>query len=145
MVIDRAEGSWLTDESGIRSLIFFAGTEGVNCGHNNPYTKGKLLDPLTDNRVVHPLDTSTVAKQTLLEALGRNAFPGSSASTGDGEPDAVPGIVLLSKSSSAYGLPLALTSTRADLGICSPNEPGGILPKLRPRVRHRGQAADVLG
>nr|WP_308435972.1 diaminobutyrate--2-oxoglutarate transaminase [Streptomyces diastaticus] len=71
VVFDRAEGSWLTDESGNRYLDFFAGAGGVNYGHNNPHIKGELLDYLTDNRVVHSLDMSTVAKRTLLEALDR--------------------------------------------------------------------------
>ncbi|MFK0258195.1 aspartate aminotransferase family protein [Streptomyces sp. NPDC090445] len=71
VVFDRAEGSWITDESGNRYLDFFAGAGGVNYGHNNPLLKDGLLDYITDNRVVHSLDMSTSAKRALLEALTR--------------------------------------------------------------------------
>ncbi|MBT2511293.1 aminotransferase class III-fold pyridoxal phosphate-dependent enzyme [Streptomyces sp. ISL-98] len=47
LVFDRAEGSWITDESGHRYLDFFAGAGGINYGHNNPLLKDELLDYIT--------------------------------------------------------------------------------------------------
>jgi len=44
VVFDRAQGSWLYDESGKPYLDFFAGAGALNYGHNNPALKQALTD-----------------------------------------------------------------------------------------------------
>ncbi|MGH8127113.1 MAG: diaminobutyrate--2-oxoglutarate transaminase [Gammaproteobacteria bacterium] len=67
VVFDKAEGSWLTDESGKRYLDFFAGAGVLNYGHNNPRMKKALIEYLEGNGIVHSLDMYTVAKRAFLE------------------------------------------------------------------------------
>jgi diaminobutyrate-2-oxoglutarate transaminase len=67
-VFDRAQGSRLTDESGVQYLDFFSGAGALNYGHNHPRLKQALLDYLSGDRVIHSLDMCTVAKR---EFLGR--------------------------------------------------------------------------
>jgi diaminobutyrate-2-oxoglutarate transaminase len=69
VVFDRASGSRLWDEQGNEYLDFFAGAGALNYGHNHPVLKRKLLDYLTDDHVVHALDTHTVAKREFLTAF----------------------------------------------------------------------------
>lgn len=69
VVFDRAAGSCLYDESGRRYLDFFTGAGALNYGHNNPALKQPLVEYLTSDRVIHSLDTYTVAKREFLEAL----------------------------------------------------------------------------
>ncbi|MGV0714099.1 diaminobutyrate--2-oxoglutarate transaminase [Mycolicibacterium sp. XJ662] len=70
-VIERAQGSWVTDTSGRRYLDFFAGAGALNYGHNNPVLKKPLLDYLASDGIVHSLDVATSAKTDFLETFDR--------------------------------------------------------------------------
>lgn len=69
VAFDRAKGSWIVDNKGRQYLDFFAGAGALNYGHNNPVLKDVLLDYLRNDRIVHSLDMSTVAKSRLLTTL----------------------------------------------------------------------------
>ena len=68
-VFASAKGSWLTDNKGQRYLDFFAGAGTMNYGHNNPCVKEAILSYIEKDGVLHGLDTATVAKIELIEAL----------------------------------------------------------------------------
>lgn len=68
-IFQSAKGSWLTDCNGKRYLDFFAGAGTLNYGHNNPRVKEAILSYIEKDGVVHGLDTATVAKIELLEAI----------------------------------------------------------------------------
>lgn len=68
-VMERAQGSWVTDVSGNRYLDFFAGAGALNYGHNNPLLKKPLVDYLMSDGIVHSLDMATTAKQDFLETF----------------------------------------------------------------------------
>lgn len=68
-VFESAKGSWLTDNKGRRYLDFFAGAGTLNYGHNNPWVKKAILSYIENDGVLHGLDTATVAKIELLEAI----------------------------------------------------------------------------
>ncbi|GAA4537534.1 diaminobutyrate--2-oxoglutarate transaminase [Amycolatopsis samaneae] len=69
VVFDRAQGSWLHDESGKAYLDFFAGAGALNYGHNNPVLKQALLDYIQRDGVIHALDMFTVAKRDFLQTF----------------------------------------------------------------------------
>ncbi|MCA9104785.1 MAG: diaminobutyrate--2-oxoglutarate transaminase [Planctomycetales bacterium] len=68
-VFDTADGCWLTDANGKRYLDFFAGAGTLNYGHNHPRATQAMIEYLQRGGVVHGLDTATVAKTRLLEAI----------------------------------------------------------------------------
>jgi len=68
-IFQSAKGSWLTDCNGKRYLDFFAGAGTLNYGHNNPRVKEAILSYIEKDGVLHGLDTATVAKIELLEAI----------------------------------------------------------------------------
>src|SRR3954468_11057870 len=69
VVFDRAQGSWLYDESGKPYLDFFAGAGALNYGHNNPALKQALIDYIQRDGVTHALDMFTVAKRDFLQTF----------------------------------------------------------------------------
>ncbi|MEU0534564.1 diaminobutyrate--2-oxoglutarate transaminase [Amycolatopsis tolypomycina] len=69
VVFDRAQGSWLHDESGKPYLDFFAGAGALNYGHNNPQLKQALIDYIQRDGVTHALDMFTVAKRDFLQTF----------------------------------------------------------------------------
>lgn len=68
-VFKSAQGAWLTDSLCKRFLDFFAGAGTLNYGHNNPRVTEALISYLAQDGIVHGLDTATVAKTELLEAI----------------------------------------------------------------------------
>jgi len=68
VVFDKAINAELFSE-GKRYLDFFAGAGVMNYGHNNPYIKGKILDYLKEDNIIHGLDMHTVAKAKFIEAF----------------------------------------------------------------------------
>jgi diaminobutyrate-2-oxoglutarate transaminase len=68
-VFKSAKGAWLTDTQGKRYLDFFAGAGTLNYGHNNAQVTDALAAYLAEDGVMHGLDTATVAKTELLEAI----------------------------------------------------------------------------
>src|SRR5699024_1319118 len=48
-------------------IDFFCGAGGLNYGHNNEYIKGKVLEYLQSDGVMHALDMYTAPKREFLE------------------------------------------------------------------------------
>jgi diaminobutyrate-2-oxoglutarate transaminase len=69
VVFDKAVGSHVYDDTGKPYLDFFAGAGSLNYGHNNPRLKTKLIEYLTDDRIVHSLDAYSVAKRDFLQTF----------------------------------------------------------------------------
>ncbi|MFC4334613.1 diaminobutyrate--2-oxoglutarate transaminase [Salininema proteolyticum] len=68
-VFTTAKGSEITDENGKTYLDFFAGAGTLNYGHNNPEIKGKLLEYLAEDNVIHTLDMHSTAKADFLKTF----------------------------------------------------------------------------
>ncbi|PRY57851.1 diaminobutyrate--2-oxoglutarate transaminase [Glycomyces artemisiae] len=68
-VFSTARGSRITDEQGRSYVDFFAGAGTLNYGHNHPALKEALLAYLTEDNVVHTLDTYSTAKRRFLESF----------------------------------------------------------------------------
>ncbi|MFI5527222.1 aspartate aminotransferase family protein [Kitasatospora sp. NPDC051853] len=66
VVFERAKGAELFTEDGRAFLDFFCGAGSLNYGHNNDAIKGRLLDYLASDGVMHGLDMHTVAKRDFL-------------------------------------------------------------------------------
>ncbi|HEY3684907.1 MAG TPA: diaminobutyrate--2-oxoglutarate transaminase [Streptosporangiaceae bacterium] len=66
-VFTRAQGSRILDEDGRSYIDFFAGAGTLNYGHNHPHMKGRLLEYLADDSIVHGLDMHTPAKREFLQ------------------------------------------------------------------------------
>lgn len=66
-VFTTAKGSFLYDEDGKEYIDFFCGAGGLNYGHNNEYIKGKVLEYLRSDGVMHALDMYTAPKREFLE------------------------------------------------------------------------------
>ena len=67
-IFDRALNAELFS-GGKRYVDFFAGAGVMNYGHNNPYVKGKILEYLSEDNIIHGLDMFTVAKKNFMEAF----------------------------------------------------------------------------
>jgi len=70
-VLQRAQGSFVYDESGREYLDFFAGAGTLNYGHNNPRIKQAVIEYLQQDGILHALDLMTVAKREFLETFER--------------------------------------------------------------------------
>ncbi|MQM25030.1 diaminobutyrate--2-oxoglutarate transaminase [Glycomyces albidus] len=68
-VFTTAKGSRITDEQGRSYVDFFAGAGSLNYGHNHPALKEALLAYLSEDNVVHTLDTYSAAKRRFLESF----------------------------------------------------------------------------
>jgi len=69
VVIERAEGCRVYDESGGTYLDFFSGAGALNYGHNHAELLEPLVDYLRGGGIVHSLDMYTTAKRSFLEAF----------------------------------------------------------------------------
>jgi diaminobutyrate-2-oxoglutarate transaminase len=69
VVFDYAKGSIVRSSDGKDYLDFFNGAGALNYGHNNDFIKGRLLDYLQSDAIVHSLDMFTVAKAEFIEYL----------------------------------------------------------------------------
>ncbi|EJW20319.1 aminotransferase class III-fold pyridoxal phosphate-dependent enzyme [Paenibacillus alvei] len=69
VVFDRAKGDLLYSEDGRAYIDFFAGAGALNYGHNNDYIKGRVLDYLTSDRIMHGLDMYTMAKREFIQSF----------------------------------------------------------------------------
>ncbi|MBQ9414810.1 MAG: diaminobutyrate--2-oxoglutarate transaminase [Clostridia bacterium] len=68
-VFRSSKGAYITDEDGKEYLDFFCGAGALNYGHNHPYIKGKVIDYLMGDGIVHALDMYTVAKREFIETF----------------------------------------------------------------------------
>ncbi|SEG44450.1 diaminobutyrate--2-oxoglutarate transaminase [Paenibacillus sp. UNC499MF] len=68
-VFRTAKNSMMFTEEGKCFLDFFAGAGALNYGHNPDFIKGKLLEYIGSDAVVHGLDMYTTAKRTFIETF----------------------------------------------------------------------------
>jgi diaminobutyrate-2-oxoglutarate transaminase len=68
-VFERASGALIYDESGDRWIDFLAGAGTLNYGHNHPEIKGRLIDYLEQDGLLHGLDLHTTAKRRFLKTF----------------------------------------------------------------------------
>lgn len=68
-VFAKAKNAEIFDEEGGRYIDFFCGAGALNYGHNNDEIKGKLIDYLASDGILHSLDMYTVAKRAFLATL----------------------------------------------------------------------------
>lgn len=68
-VFTRAKGACFYDEDGTEYIDFFCGAGAVNYGHNNDYIKGKIIDYLMNDGVMHTLDMYTAAKRDFIDCI----------------------------------------------------------------------------
>ncbi|RKR06194.1 diaminobutyrate aminotransferase [Kushneria sinocarnis] len=70
-IFDQARGAKLWTTNGTEYIDFLAGAGTLNYGHNNPNLKGKLLEYIEHDGIVHGLDFWTDAKQDFYRTLER--------------------------------------------------------------------------
>lgn len=68
-VFKDAKGSIVTDVDGNEYIDFFNGAGALNYGHNNEYIKGKVIEYLQGDGLMHWLDLMTVPKAELIQFL----------------------------------------------------------------------------
>jgi len=69
VVFSKAKGSVLIDQDGREYLDFLCGAGSCNYGHNNDYIKGKVVEYLMGDGLLHGLDMYSVAKGEFIECL----------------------------------------------------------------------------
>ena len=69
VVFKHAKNAELFSSEGERFIDFFSGAGAMNFGHNNPYIKGKILEYLSEDNIIHALDMYTVAKDRFIKTL----------------------------------------------------------------------------
>jgi len=72
VVFDKAKGPYLFDEDGNKYLDFLCGAGSLNYGHNNPILKKKVIDYLSEDRIIHSLDLASKSKEEFLQSFHRN-------------------------------------------------------------------------
>ena len=66
-----SKGSYIYNEDGKKYLDFLAGAGALNYGHNNDEIKGKLIDYIANDNIMHSLDMYTTAKEEFLETFNK--------------------------------------------------------------------------
>lgn len=66
-VFAKAKNATLTDQDGKDYIDFFCGAGACNYGHNNDYIKGKVLEYLQNDGIVHAMDMYSVSKGSFIE------------------------------------------------------------------------------
>ncbi len=69
VVFDRALNAELFSVDGERYIDFLAVAGSMNYGHNNPEIKAKILEYLSEDRVINALDMYTAAKEEFLDTF----------------------------------------------------------------------------
>lgn len=69
IVFNGAKMDELISEDGKKYIDFFAGAGAMNYGHNNPYIKGKVMDYLSEDNIIHALDMYTVEKRNFIKTF----------------------------------------------------------------------------
>ena len=67
VVFNKAKGAEMFDAEGNAYLDFFCGAGSLNYGHNNDYIKGKVVDYLMSDGIIHSMDMYTAAKGGFIE------------------------------------------------------------------------------
>ena len=72
VVFQKAKGAVLTDTEGNDYIDFFCGAGACNYGHNNSYIKGKVMEYLSDDNIIHSLDMYAQSKGEFIEYFEKN-------------------------------------------------------------------------
>lgn len=72
VVFQKAKGAVLTDTEGRDYIDFFCGAGACNYGHNNSYIKGKVLEYLSEDNIIHSLDMYAQSKGEFIEYFEKN-------------------------------------------------------------------------
>ena len=73
-VFTTAKGSVVTDSDGNSFIDFFNGAGALNYGHNNEYIKGKVIEYLQTDGVMHWLDMMTAPKAEFIQFMEENVL-----------------------------------------------------------------------
>ena len=68
-VFTKAKGAEVFSEAGHRFIDFFAGAGALNYGHNHDFIKGRIMQYLAEDNIIHGLDFYTAAKRQFLETF----------------------------------------------------------------------------
>jgi diaminobutyrate-2-oxoglutarate transaminase len=69
VIFSKAKGSVLIDQGGKEYIDFLCGAGSCNYGHNNDYIKGKVVEYLLGDGLLHGLDMYSIAKGEFIECL----------------------------------------------------------------------------
>ncbi len=69
VIFDKAFNAELFSDEGERFIDFLASAGSMNYGHNNPEIKEKILEYLSEDRVINSLDMYTKAKEEFLQTF----------------------------------------------------------------------------
>ncbi|MDR3102709.1 MAG: aspartate aminotransferase family protein [Methanocalculaceae archaeon] len=72
VIFSKAKGSVLIDQSGKEYIDFLCGAGSCNYGHNNDYIKGKVVEYLMADGLLHGLDMYSIAKGEFIECLEKS-------------------------------------------------------------------------
>lgn len=72
VIFSKAKGSVLIDQSGREYIDFLCGAGSCNYGHNNDYIKGKVVEYLLEDGLLHGLDMYSIAKGEFIECLEKS-------------------------------------------------------------------------
>lgn len=74
IVFNGAKMDELISENGTRYIDFFSGAGAINYGHNNPYIKGRIMEYLSEDNIIHALDMYTVAKRNFIKVFNESVL-----------------------------------------------------------------------
>jgi diaminobutyrate-2-oxoglutarate transaminase len=66
VVFDKAKGDQLFTDTGEAYIDFFAGAGALNYGHNNEFMKSRIMEYVSQDRIMHGLDMYTKAKEEFI-------------------------------------------------------------------------------
>lgn len=72
VIFDKAKGDLLYAQTGEAYLDFFAGAGALNYGHNNEFMKSKIMEYVSQDRIMHGLDMYTKAKEEFIIAFSEH-------------------------------------------------------------------------
>ncbi len=73
-VFTKSKGSLIFAEDGKQYIDFFCGAGALNYGHNNDYIKGKVIEYLENDGIIHSLDMFTTAKRDFIDFFEKNVL-----------------------------------------------------------------------
>ncbi|MUG46291.1 diaminobutyrate--2-oxoglutarate transaminase [Paenibacillus woosongensis] len=72
VVFDKAKGDQLYADTGEAYIDFFAGAGALNYGHNNEFMKSKIMEYVSQDRIMHGLDMYTKAKEDFIVSFSEH-------------------------------------------------------------------------
>ncbi|MNJ34542.1 Diaminobutyrate--2-oxoglutarate transaminase [compost metagenome] len=72
VIFDKAKGEQLYADTGEAYIDFFAGAGALNYGHNNEFMKSKIMEYVSQDRIMHGLDMYTKAKEDFIASFSEH-------------------------------------------------------------------------